>query len=127
MIKMTITEILNVVPVLQEMSNKSFPGATSFKIARLIKACEIELQTFEESRRKIIEEYGEKDEKGELKIFDNQQIKVKEEYREKCAVSLNELLNTEIELNVSKIPVNSLEQIDITPNELIKMEAFIEE
>lgn len=127
MISVKLLDIIDASPILRKLAESTFSGAVAFKIARLIKACEIELQTFEESRRKIIEEYGEKDENGELKIFDNQQIKVKEEYREKCAVSLNELLNTEIELNVNKIPINSLEQIDITPNELIKMEAFIEE
>lgn len=127
MISVKLLDIIDAVPVLRKLAESTFSGAIAFKIARLVKACEVELQTFEESRRKIIEEYGEKDEKGELKIFENQQIRVKEEYREKCAVSLNELLNTEVELNANKIPVDSLEQIDITPNELIKIEAFIEE
>lgn len=127
MISVKLLDIIDASPILRKLAESTFSGAVAFKIVRLIKACEAELQTFEESRHKIIKKYGEKDENGELKIFDNQQIRVKEEYREICATSLNELLNTEIELNANKIPVESLEQIDITPNELIKIEAFIEE
>lgn len=127
MISVKLLDIIDASPILRKLAESTFSGAVAFKIARLIKACEAELQTFEESRHKIIEKYGEKDKNGELKIFDNQQIRVKEEYREICATSLNELLGTEIELNANKIPVESLEQIDITPNELIKIEAFIEE
>ena len=53
MITLTLNDIFNAVPALREISSKEFPGSTTFKIARLIRELDKEIQLFEEERNYI--------------------------------------------------------------------------
>ena len=125
MIKMTITEILNVVPVLQEMSNKSFPGATSFKIARLMRELDKEIQLFDKQRNEIAYEFGEKDASGQLVFNEEGNIKIIESKIEECNEKLSSIINTEIEINADKLSYSSLENADFTPSQALALEPII--
>ena len=76
MITMTLNDIFNAVPALREISTKEFPGSVTFKIARLIRELDKEIQLFEEERSKIANKYGEKDENGNLVIQEGGNIKI---------------------------------------------------
>lgn len=125
MIKMTITEILNVVPVLQEMSNKSFPGATSFKIARLMRELDKEIQLFDKQRNEIAYEFGEKDASGQLVFNEEGNIKIIESKIEECNEKLSSIINTEIEINADKLSYSSIENADFTPSQALALEPII--
>lgn len=126
MIKMTITEILNVVPVLQDMSNKSFPGATSFKIARLIRELDKEIQLFDKQRNEIAQEFGEKDASGQLVLTEEGGVKIIESKIKECNNKLESIINTEIEINASKIPYSTIESADFTPSQALALEPIID-
>lgn len=126
MIKMTITEILNVVPVLQEMSNKSFPGATSFKIARLIRELDKEIQLFDKQRNEIAQEFGEKDASGQLVLTEEGSVKIIESKIKECNEKLVSIFNTEIEINADKISYSIFEEINIAPAEALALEPIID-
>lgn len=125
MIKMTITEILNVVPVLQEMSNKSFPGATSFKIARLMRELDKEIQLFDKQRNEIAYEFGEKDASGQLVFNEEGNIKIIESKIEECNEKLSSIINTEIEINADKLSYSSIENANFTPSQALALEPII--
>ena len=126
MIKMTIMEILNVVPVLQEMSNKSFPGATSFKIARLMRELDKEIQLFDKQRIEIAQEFGEKDASGQLVITEEGNIKIIESKIKDCNEILKSISNTEIDINADKIPYSIFEGVNIAPTEALALEPIID-
>lgn len=126
MIKMTIMEILNVVPVLQEIAKKSFPGATSFKIARLMRELDKEIQLFDKQRIEIAQEFGEKDASGQLVITEEGNIKIIESKIKDCNEILKSISNTEIDINADKIPYSIFEGVNIAPTEALTLEPIID-
>ena len=126
MITMKITDILNVVPTLQEMSNKSFPGATSFKIARLMRELDKEIQLFDKQRTEIAQEFGEKDANGQLVSTEEGNIKIIESKIKDCNEILKSISNTEIDINADKISYSIFEGINIAPAEALALEPIID-
>ena len=126
MIKMTITEIFNVVPILQEMANKSFPGATSFKIARLMRELDKEIQLFDKQRNEIAQEFGEKDASGQLVLTEEGNVKIIESKIKECNEKLASIFNTVIEINADKISYSTFEGVNIAPAEALALEPIID-
>ena len=122
MIKMTITEIFNVIPILQEMANKSFPGATSFKIARLMRELDKEIQLFDKQRSEIAQEFGEKDASGQLVLTEEGNVKIIESKIKECNEKLTSIFNTVIDINADKISYSIFEGINIAPAEALALE-----
>ena len=128
MITMTINDLLNIAPVLRELINKPFRGATAFKLARLMRELDKENALFEESRMKLIEKYGKKDENGTLIMTeDGSNIKLQEDKLEECNEEMINLISTQIEINADKIPLSAFEEIEIAPSQAISIEILIEE
>lgn len=127
MIQVTLNDILNNAEIFRELSAKTLPVKTAFNIARLIRELDKENTTFDESRRQIIEKYAERDENGRIKQTPEGNIQLQQDKIEECNNELIELLNTTIEINVDKISVDALGDIELTPVQMINLEAFIEE
>lgn len=126
MIKTTINEILNVTPVLRELAVKPFKGAMTFKIARLIRELDKETTLFEESRTKLAEKYGVRNENGELDVSEEGTIKLQEDRINECNEELTNLLLTEVEINADVLPASAFDEIEISPVQAIALENFIE-
>lgn len=126
MITMTLGDIFNAVPILREISEKEFPGFVTFKIARIIREFDKEIQLFESGREKIAYKFGEKDENGNLVFLENGNIKVPEENILECNKELRELLDTEVEINAEKIHVDIFEKIEMTPSQALLLEPIVE-
>ena len=126
MIKTTINEILNVTPVLRELAVKPFKGAMTFKIARLIRELDKETALFEESRSKLADKYGVRNENGELDVSEEGTIKLQADKISECNEELTNLLLTEVEINADVLPANAFDDIEISPIQAIALEAFIE-
>lgn len=125
MIKMTLEDVMAVVPALQELSNKSFSGATTFKIARLIRELNKELETFDKERMKLIEKYGERDENGEFIQQENNSVKIKDDCIEICNQEIVGLFKTEIEINAERIPIEVFGETEMTPAQAMNLEPIV--
>ena len=125
MIKLTINDLLNVIPILRELANKPFKGAITFKIARLIRELNKEATLFEESRRTLIEKYGVRKEDGSFEVLEDGTIKLREDQIQECSEEMNTLLNTEIEINADKIPAETFDNIEISPSQIIILESLV--
>ena len=123
---MKITDILNVVPTLQEMANKRFPGATSFKIARLMRELDKEIQLFDKQRAEIAQEFGEKDASGQLVFTEEGNVKIIESKIEECNAKLESIFSTEIEINADKLSYSSIESADFTPSQALALEPIVD-
>lgn len=126
MIKITMSELLNVVPVLRELSSKPFKGATTFKIARLMRELDKEITLFEESRQKLAEKYGVRKEDGSLEIMEDGTVKLQKDRIQECNEELMNLLATEIEINANKIPVEVFDDIEISPSQAITIDILVD-
>lgn len=127
MINITLRELVDSSEIMKKLAQKSLKGKTAYYIARLLREIDKELTLFNETRGNLIKKYGEKDENGELKIDENGNCKFLPEEMDKFYSEMNDILNDIIELNVNKIELNDLENLDFTPTEMILLEPFIEE
>ena len=126
MIKLKLGELLNSVEVLQKLASKELKAKPAWQTSRILKAAEKEIQEFNDTRMKLINKYGEKDEQGELITDDNGNCKIIADDTIEFSNQLNELINTEIEINSNKINIEDIENIDFTPAEMAQLENFIE-
>ena len=105
---------------------QTFKGSLAFKIARLARELEKEMQTFNDERMKIIRKYGKKDENGELIIDENGNVNFDTDKINDLNSEFNSLLETELEINADKLPVDSIDEFELTPQEVIDLEKFFE-
>lgn len=127
MIKVNINTLMSIKPILQELANIRMPAKQSFKILRILKAVDAEYASIEEIQRNIVINYGKKDENDEFMLdSENQGYLIADEYQDKVAKELEELMASEIELDCDKINMNVLDNISLSPSQLLAIEPFIE-
>lgn len=126
MITVKIADLLNSTEILQKLSQKEFKAKLAWSITRLLKAAEAEIQAFNETRMNLIKKCGEKDENGELVTDENGNCKIEPNSIESFSKELNDLIETEVEINAHKIPISLLEDVDFTPAEMAALEPFID-
>lgn len=127
MIKLKLNELLNATDALQTLSKKSLQARPAFQVVRLLKAADKEIQEFNEIRVKVVNQYGDKDENGELITDENGNCHIAPEHINEFNKELNDLLNTEIEINANMLSLGDLEELEFTPSDLALLEPFIEE
>ena len=126
MIKIKLGELVNSTEVLQKLSQTELKAKLSWAVTKLLKAADKEMQDFNEARMNLIQKYGEKDENGELITDENKNCKIPEAGLQKFSAELNELVETEIEINVNPLNINDLEDKEFTPAEMAILEPFID-
>ena len=124
----TIQEILGMKDVLTKVVQADVPIRTAFRINRFVKSVQIELEVFEKTRMKLIQKYGEKEEKSQqISVKDPE--KQKEFHREIQKVVL-EIINIDFkpirfeefgnDIKISAAELFALEKIIIFPEEVKK-------
>ena len=126
MITVKISDLLNSTETLQKLAQKDFKAKLAWSIARLLKSAEAEIQSFNDTRMNLIRKYGQKDENDELITDENGNCKIEQESINEFTNELNELVNTEVEINANKIDINLLEDIDFTPSDMAILEPFVD-
>ena len=126
MIKVTLADAISAVPALESISQHNFNGVNAFKIARLIRELNKEVELFNQERRNLIEKYCERDEDGEM-VTEDGNIRLQESYIDNFNNTLQEMFESEIEINASPLKIDSLEDITLTPQQAMSLEPFFEE
>ena len=126
MIKIKLNDVVNATETFNKIMQQSFKGSLAFKIARLARELDTEMKTFNEERQKIIQKYGNKDENGELIIDENGNVKFDNADIEEINQDFSSLLETELEINADKLPMDSIDNFEITPQEMLGIEIFFE-
>lgn len=126
MIKVKISSLLNSTEALQKLAGTDLKAKLAWQVARLLKAAEAELQSFNEARTNLIKKYGEKDENGELITDENGNCKITPNFIDTFSNELNELIDSEVEISANKISINDLDNTNFTPSEMTVLEEFID-
>ena len=126
MIKVQIADLINSTETLQKLAQKDFKAKLAWQVARLLKAAEKEIQDFNDTRLNLVKKYGEKDDTGELITDEKGNCKIVAEYVSDFTNELNELMNTEVEINANKIMIDQLENLDFTPSDMSILEPFVD-
>ena len=126
LIKVTLNDVVNSSQIFSKLMQQPFKGSLAFKIARLARELEKEMQTFNDERMKIIRKYGKKDENGELIVGEDGNVSFDNDKISDLNSEFNSLLETELEINADKLPMNSIDEFELTPQEVIGLEKFFE-
>lgn len=127
MIKVKLGDIVNSVDTFQAIMQQSFKGSLAFKIARLARELNKEMETFNEQRRKIIDNYCVKDENGEIKTLENGNIQIAPDRIQDFNTEITNVLETEVEINADKLPMDKIDDFKISPQQMLDIEKFFEE
>ena len=111
---LTVQQLLNAGPVIRNLANQNLEAHVAFKIGRLARKLEPELQAAEESRVKLIKEHGEQT--GET-------IQVKPENFEAFVAAAKPLLETEVSIpGLDPLPLAALGSAKLTAAETMLLE-----
>lgn len=112
---MKINELLKIRGVFLEIKQAKMPLKISYQIAKFLHSTDDSSTFYTEKYQSIINQYAEKDEKGEFKVSeDGQSIKIKQETFDQCVSALRELEEVEVEIPETKIDPMGLEHTGLS-------------
>ena len=120
----TISDILNANSVLTKILTFEFSGKQSFMIGRLLRILSSESEAYEKTRQEMIKKYAEVDENNQIIIFEDS-VKIREGEMENFQKEIMELHSAELNIDAKPIPLDWLEDLPLTPAEMITLEPFI--
>lgn len=126
MIKVKISDLLNSTDALQKLAGTELKAKLAWQVGRILKAADTEIQSFNDTRMNLIKKYGEKDESGELITDEKGNCKIPNEVLNEFSNELNELVDSEVEINVNPIAIDNLTDKEFTPAEMSQLEVFID-
>lgn len=126
MITISLGQLLNSAEGLRGLSQKPLKARCAYAVGKILKAADSEMSSFNEARMNLIRKYGEKDENGELKSDENGNVHIISESLATFNSELQELLDTNVEINANKIKMDDIGEVEFTPSEMTQLDAFIE-
>jgi len=106
---------------LTKILGKEMDFKLSYRLRKIAKKVKGETEDLEQARFDLIKKYGEK-QKGNV-------YQVKDEHLDVCTKEIDELLDIEIDLDISLIPFEVIDKakIELSPIDVALLERFIEE
>jgi len=115
--KISLLELVNMQPTLRKMVTKELPAKLAYRLAKLIKNLETEYTSYEETRKKLVGKYGDKEE-------DNS-ISVPPDKIDVFMGELNEVLKEEVEITYIPFSLDEIEKIELTVQDIVSIERFL--
>ena len=104
-----------------KLGNNTWPIKLLNALTNNAEACHSAFKTYNENRMKLIEQYGKRDDNGELLIEDNHYVF---EDLEKWLEVINELQMAEVELPITTVSLNDVEKCDLPEFTSLSMDEF---
>ena len=127
--KLSFNKVVDMLNVCKELKEVKMPFKLSLILAKNIKILEAENDFYIEREREFAVKYLEIDsETGQFKMISDGIFKIKEGLEDECREAREELNKFEVELNLHKIPMSLIENMDcFTPEHLMALEELIAE
>lgn len=117
--KMKLTNLVNSLQVINKILNSDkLPIRDAYRLSKSIQKIQEELQNFDKFRIELIKKYGYETGDGNYQI--------KSEFENNFRQEIDELLNTEVEIGVSPITLESLSKVNLSAIELSLIDHIIE-
>lgn len=129
--------ILSLNAIIDSIYQKKFPIGTSYKIVKIKEDVKKELEFYREKFNEIIQEFGDKDENGNLlfkrdvdangnEIPGTESIKIQEGKIDECNNALEELQKIDVEIDTRGLSVEDLGNVEFSAGELEVLVPFLE-
>jgi len=112
--KVKLFEIYSSVPVMNKILEATLPASASFQLTKLLKTLNEEIKIIEEQRVKLVTKYGESEE--------NEAVTVSDAKKDDFLKEFSELLDSEIDLNWNPLPISSFEGLNLSVNDMLKVQ-----
>ena len=118
--KLTVQEILSMRNSLVKLLQKEIPIKTAFRLSRIAKTLQKELEVFEEQRSKLVEKYGEKNEEtGTISVNDK-------EKQDEFTKEINLILEEVIKMDISPIKTEDIgNDVKISTTDIMTLEKIL--
>lgn len=123
---MTIESAYRARAALNKISHSAMPAKTAYKISKLSNFLKDDADFYTERLSQIIEQYGEKDESGEL-VISGSGYKIQKDKTDECTAAIKELSEIEAAVPDAKINLSELDGVELSPDDIAAIYAFIEE
>ena len=123
---MTIESAYRARAALNKISHSAMPAKTAYKISKLSNFLKDDANFYTERLSQIIEQYGEKDENGEL-VISGSGYKIQKDKTDECTAAIKELSEIEATVPDAKIYLSELDGVELSPDDIAAIYAFIEE
>lgn len=111
-----------------KVKTQRLPFKTSYHLTLLIQEVEKHINFYQEQFRNLLNEYGKKDENGNLiPTEDGQGIMLAEETMNEAYAKLAELRELEVTLPEVKFSVDDFANVELSPQEMVIIMPFIQE
>lgn len=117
--KMKLKEVQVRFGNLMNLGKKTFPSKMSFAISCNIEKMQKEMEHIEQERKKLCEQYTEKDEDGKAVMVSSivngreaKEYKMNDENRNAFSEEFEELLDTEIDIDIRTVKTEVIEQCE---------------
>ena len=125
MINVTLRELDLATPALRKISQANVNAKTAFQIAKILGVIDIELKQLDKIRYALFEKYSQHDENGKIQLDENDNVVVSKDNVEAFTKEFNELMATEVSLNINSLDVELISEINLTPTEAGSILKFI--
>jgi len=126
--QMQMSSVLSAQGAIQKLQSKPMPLKITYNLTKLYKALSSEADFYNEKLNEIVQEYGERDEEGNLKpTADGRGVQIQKERLEEAQSKLNELYTIEVTLPDIKLSVDTLGDVELTLEETNALMPFFEE
>lgn len=123
---MKIVNSINFVPFYDKIKNQAMSAPAAYRLSKIYKATKEDEAFYQEKLRSILFEYGELDENGNLiPVDDGKGIKIKADKQAECLAAIEELQNIESTIEFEPLPIELLENLEVTPAELESIADFL--
>ena len=108
------------------MKSQKLPFKTSYKLTLLAQEIEKHINYYQEQFRDLLQEYGMKDEQGNLvPTEDGQGVKLIQETMNEAYTKLAELRELDVELPDAKFSPDDFDGVELSPEEMLVIMPFI--
>lgn len=126
--QLKMQDVLSFVTFYETVKNQKLTMKTAYKLAQLARAIESESTFYRETLSKIIDQYGQKNEQGELiPTEDGTGVKLMAGKEEECYKAVFELQNVDIDLPDIQFDIEEFANIELTVTEMGAILPFLKD
>lgn len=125
MITITIKSLLNCVNTLNILIKKPLNIYTAYKIARIGREVQHELDLFNAAKDTLLKQYGQTDENGNITVDDQNNYIIRKDCLKEFSEQYQKLMEQKIQLNVEALTLEELKEERFTPQDIINIIEFI--
>ena len=118
----TVLELNNMLKAIIDNTELKIDSLLKFKLLGILKNIEIPVNNFEAIRNEKIREYGKENDEGNIGISADDK-----ESMEKFTNDLNEVINSEVEVNIQKLKATDVFDKGLPAEYLVGLYSIIEE